>query len=506
MQAATKNGTATPPLEGPANIDAERSVLGSVLLDPGVLPEVMEQLPFGRMFHLPAHQEIWQAIQDIATEGSQPDLTGLAAHLKAAGKLDAVGGYIALAGLEQFVVATSSAGEHARIVRELHEHREIIEACRSGAMSSRRAEHKPRAVAERVCQGLMSAVDAGDDHARYIGMGELMEMGVEDTFAKADLRRRGDVLGVPFGLIDLDRLTGGLQAGELTIIAARPSIGKTALAMHTFRTAIQTIQQTVAFFSLEMGATPIATRIVCAEAGIDADRARKGFLSDVELGLYKQAATRLTAFPGLVRDSSKLSGVDLLMQARLLKARYSDLALIIIDGLWLMDHPQGRGLNYATMVGETSRLVKRAAKETGVPIMLLHQLSRNNEMRAGNRDRRAGRGDRPTLSDLRDSGAIEQDADLVIFIYRERREQQQADGENADDAANDPERNDLDEEPNPYVRGPGRRAGNAQEGDGNPNMIPTELIVAKHRNGPIGTARALFEVSTQRWHDQAGRG
>jgi replicative DNA helicase len=492
MTNSSNNGASTlqsPESVGPSNIDAERSVLGSILLDPGVLPDVMQEITSPEQFSLPAHQFIFVAILALAAEARVPDLTTLSAELRRAGQLDAVGGYMALANLEMCVVATGAAAEHARLVRTAHQHRQILRTCRSAAIEAKQAAREPREIVEAACRDFMGLVESGNGRGRYTAMGELMEVGVEGATMAAHRRRRNEVLGVPWGLRDLDGITGGLQPGELTILAARPSIGKTSLAIHAYRHIIKTLRRPVVFFSLEMGNEPIANRIICSEAGLDSDRIRKGFASDGELARHRSAANSLSQLPGMVRDCSQLSGVDLLMQVRLLKAQIPDLALVVVDGLWLMEHPQGRGLNYATMVGETSRLVKRAAKESGVPILLVHQLSRNNEMRAGNRDRRAGRGDRPTLSDLRDSGAVEQDADLVIFVYRERQ----------DEENNGQCRPEEDDDEGNYRRGPAM----ARPPQEDPARVPTELIVAKHRNGPIGTARVIFETSTQRWLDAA---
>jgi replicative DNA helicase len=488
-------------MAGPFNLAAEQSVLGSILLDPGILPAVMQEIPSPEIFHLSAHATVYAAILALATDSKVPDLTSLAAELRSHGQLDAVGGYMALANLEMAVVSTGAAVDHARLVRTAHQHRQILHACRTAALEARAGARLPREIVEATCREFMSTVEGGDDRGRFVGMGELMEIGTEAAMMAAHRTRNNEVLGVPWGLRDLDRITGGMQPGELTILAARPSIGKTALAIQAYRHIIRTLRRPVAFFSLEMGAEPIATRIVCSEAGLDSDRIRKGWASDHELARFRTAASSLGELPGMVRDCSQLSGVDLLMQVRLLKAQVPHLALVVIDGLWLMEHPLHRGTNFATAVAETSRQVKRAAKENGIPILLLHQLSRNNEMRAGNRDRRAGRGDRPTLSDLRDSGAVEQDADLVIFIYRERREQPPAEEEAAHEQGGQCRPEDFEDEEPDYRRGPVMVRPPGEDG----TRVPTELIVAKHRNGPIGTAHVIFELSTQRWLDAARR-
>jgi replicative DNA helicase len=218
----------------------------------------------------------------------------------------------------------------------------------------------------------------------------------------------------------------------------------------------------------------------------------QGYASDFELGRMRAAASMIAESPGLVSDSPRLSGVQLLLRTKLLQAQRPDLGLIIIDGLWLMEHPHTRGSNRATDVGQTVHLIKAAAKETGVPVLLLHQLNRANEQRASKREVAAGSGGRPILSDLRETGDVEQDADLVIFIHRERRELGAPEGR--DGGGEQGGREDRDDEPGPWARGP--RPGS---GSGPSPLVPTELIVAKNRNGPTGTVRVLFDLVSQRW-------
>lgn len=482
------------PQGGPTNIDAERSVLGSILLDPQILASVDAELPAGaETFSLGAHQQIFAALKAMATDGIEPSIVSVCDHMRKAGTLDSAGGYMAIANLEQFVVATSSAAAHARIVRTCWQYRQIIEAARTAAQSSNSATPPPpEEVIEAACQKFLGLVDANaSNSARFVRMDDLMEDTVLQAQAAAEARRRGEVVGVPTGIADLDKMIGGFRPGTLTVLAARPSIGKTSVAIEVFRHACLRLRMPVAFFSIEMPGLDIGTRIACAEAGVSTDRTMRGFASEYELAKIRAAASDIAESPGLLSDSPRLSGVQLLLRTKLLQAQHPDLGLIIIDGLWLMDHQHQRGSNRAAEVGQTVHLIKAAAKETGVPILLLHQLNRANEQRASKREIASGSGGRPILSDLRETGDVEQDADLVIFLHRERRELGTPDEPRDSEAAGEEPENDLDREPNPYARGPVR--------EGPSPLVSTELIVAKNRNGPTGTVKALFDLVSQRW-------
>lgn len=459
-QARGENGSA-PVRNVPHNIDAERSVLGSIMLDNDQLGNVMHVLT-PQMFYQPSHQLVFEAMLALSADSRPVDLTTLVDRLKRQGDLDKVDGYVYLASLEQFVLATSAARHHAEIVREKAQLRELLDVARRIATKAMDEDLAPEDVARLGHDGLFRAMN-GSRQQRIESNETLGPRTIEHIREAKRRHDAGEIIGTPTGLADLDRLTGGINEGELVYLAARPSIGKTAFGLQIQQNQTTITGAPVPFFSLEMSNLSIYMRALCAHAGIDLRRARTGTLKDWEVEALAKAEAKIRPAPGIYNDCASLSAAQFAVQARILKTRYPDMPGAIIDGLWLMTHPEGERDD--VRIGHTSRLLKQTAKELGIWVLCLHQLNRKAEDRATVEDRKKNASARPTLADLRGTGAAEQDADMVWFIHRERVKEEVEDDEG--------------------FTGTGR-------------AVPTEVIVAKARNGPIGDVTVNYFLRTQK--------
>ena len=436
----------------PHNLDAERAVLGAVLLDNDVLAEVHRFLRIEDFYH-PGHQVIYDSMLALHNESKPVELTMLADLLRREGKLDQVGNYVYLANLEQFVISTSAAVEHARLVQEKSILRRLMSAADTilhESSEERRDVLEQIEIAEKLIFEVSQQTHAG----KFQSIEELMQETIGEIMHLYETRQ--PTSGLPTHFKDLDKLIGGLEPSSLAILAARPSIGKTALALNIVRNVAVVSNKPVAMFSLEMGAEQLNMRLLCSEARVPSHRVRKGQIKEREWETLRETASRMMDLPIYIDDTAALSIMQLRSRARRLKAQRPDLSLIVVDYLQLMQGPErrGRDMNRQQEVSEISRGLKALAKELHVPVLALSQLSRNIESRSG-KEHSA----RPMLSDLRESGAIEQDADIVMFVHRDRVEiQKDEDGHMPDKSL----------------------------------PIPTELIIGKNRNGPIGTVDVLF--------------
>ncbi len=438
----------------PQNLDAERAVIGAMLLANDCIPAVSEILN-GEEFHGAAHRIIYGAIMALFDRDQVVDTTTLVDHLKAKGQLDEVGGVVAIASLETGVMTTGSVEVNARIVREKFTYRRLIRAAQhilEDSLQEKREVGRQIDVAEKAIFDISQETQSGT----YVRIDELMERAIEEI---GRLRsRQEDISGRPTHFIDLDRMLNGLQPSDLLILAARPSVGKTAFALNIALNMAAIDRRPVGIFSLEMGAEQLNMRLLCAYSGVPSHRVRSGRINEKEFLHLRDKATEMQQFPVVIDDTPGLTLMQLRSRARRMAA-LEKIEVLVVDYLQLMSGGGGnRDQNRQQEVAEISRGLKSLARELRVPVIALSQLSRSIEQRSGKKE-----GARPMLSDLRESGAIEQDADVVMFIHRERKEA------------------DPNEDGTPG--GPTR----PQE---------TEIIIGKHRNGPTGTVELLF------WPDQ----
>jgi len=450
----SQNDVSTAEKPIPRNIEAEKSVLAACMLNADILEEIAVKLRPENFFR-PAHRVIFEAIMDLHTRRIPVDQISLADNLNASGQLDAVGGRSYIIELADNTFALTNWSNHADIVKRTSILRDLIYA---STQISALAYNAPDDLDEVV-----------EDAERTLF--EVTEKRVSSTFAKMDtllndafeeitkLAERGShMAGVPTGFNDVDSLFHGLRGGDLVILAARPGVGKTSFALNLAVNAAKA-GTSVAFFSLEMSAGQLVQRILCAEARIGLHKIRGGFINEGDWGAIADASNRLAKLELFIDDSPGLSILEARAKARReLRSVESGKGLIIVDYLQLMQPPQTRrDGNRAVEVGEISRGLKVLAKEMNMPVIALSQLSRAVEMRGKKR---------PQLSDLRESGSIEQDADIVMFIDRSMDEIE-------------------------------------AEQDGRPDLGTADLIVAKHRNGPTRDIKLAFVSEYTRFMDFA---
>lgn len=421
--------------EVPQSMDAERAVLGAMLLNPDATAEVIQVLT-AQDFHRPAHQHVYDAVTGLFAAGRPADPVTVAEELNRHGLLGGVGGPQGLLELEAAAPSAANAGHYARIVEEKSMRRKLIAV---GSDVAGLGYDGPDDIDKAVDQAetLVFAIAERRIRDSMTPMHQLLGPVLDRTEELYD--NKGEITGTPTGFPDLDRLLGGLQPGALTVIGARPSTGKTALALAMAGHASKSTPTVM--FSLEMSHMEITQRMLCSAASVDSRRIRTGQLTDQDWSRISTGVSKLGESQLWVDDNPNLTVTEIRAKARRLRAETGSLGLVIVDYLQLMSgsrRVESRNLE----VSEISRGLKVLARELDCPVVALSQLSRGVESRVDKR---------PTLADLRDSGAVEQDADVVAFIYR--------------DALYDREKVD----------------------DGS-----TELIVAKHRNGPTGVVHLTF--------------
>jgi replicative DNA helicase len=433
----------------PQSIDAEESLLSAILVDNNTLLDVVEILSADD-FYRTAHQKIFAAIIDLFDKGEPVDLVTLANNLKARGQIEAVGGASYLARLVDTVPLAVNAQHYAKIIADKASLRRLIE--------------KTNAIAKR-CYDDRGNVDDIIDFAET-SIFEISERKSSQSFyplsrliisnietLEDNQGNKSLVTGVPMGFGLLDNLTSGLQKSDLIILAARPSMGKTALALNIARNAAVDANIPVAVFSLEMSKEQLSLRMLCAEARLDSSRLRGGFFSMDDWHRLTDAAGILSESPIYIDDTPSISAMEIRAKARRLKMD-KNIGLVIIDYLQLMKSP-GSAERRDLEISEISRSLKALAKELQIPVLAISQLNRMLEQRNDKR---------PRLSDLRESGALEQDADVVAFIYR-------------DEIYNQDENNPL--------------------------KGMAEIILAKQRNGPTGRATLTFLDAYTRFENLA---
>ncbi len=425
----------------PHSIEAESSVLGGLLLDNAAWDGVGDVL-IDTDFYRYEHRLVYAALGKLVNESKPADVITVHEELQRQGKGEEIGGLAYLNSLAQFVPSAGNIRRYAEIVRERSILRQLVSA--SDDIATTAFNPKGRAVATILDEAESKIFKIGEQSSRmkqgFQGMDSLVVQLLDRVQEMAD--NPNDVTGVPTGFYDLDRMTAGLQAGDLVVLAARPSMGKTAFAINMAEHVALNEGLPVAVFSMEMGASQLAVRIVGSIGRIDQSHLRTGRLTDEEWPRLTEAIERLRNVSLHIDETPGLTPVELRANARRLARQCGKLGLIVVDYLQLMTGSSSGDENRATELGEISRGLKALAKELQCPVIALSQLNRSVEQRTDKR---------PMMSDLRESGAIEQDADIIMFIYR-------------DD----------------YYNKDSREPGVA------------EIIIGKQRNGPTGTVKLAF--------------
>jgi replicative DNA helicase len=437
----------------PWSNEAEQAVLGAMLLDNDAALRGLELLDDPH-FYRESHRRVFRAMRRLVERRVNIDHVTLRDELERRGELEAAGGEVYLAELIDAAVTTANLEAHAGIVREKSVLRQLIEG--ATAIVSH-AYQGARPVSELLDEA-ESRIFQISQYRKAEGFSRIKEM-LWPTMERIErLHQQGkQVTGVPSGFKDLDEMTTGLQPSDLVILAARPSMGKTAFCLNLAAHAAAN-GTGVAFFSLEMAKESLVQRLLCAEARVDSQRVRRGTLSDTDFTMLARAAGVLASCPIWIDDTPALTLLEMRSKARRLRME-NEIGLVVVDYLQLMRSP-AYAENRVQEISDISRSLKALARELEVPVLALSQLSRASEQRGGER--------KPILSDLRDSGAIEQDADIVMFIHR------------------------------PEMYEPLDRDGNSNEGK-------AELIVAKHRNGPTGAVDLYFHKHFTRFASLSDR-
>jgi replicative DNA helicase len=422
----------------PHNLEAERSVLGAILVHNDAF-NLAAQIITDKDFFRDAHRRIFDKMIALNERGNAIDFVTLKEELARAGELDDVGGPAYVASLADGVPRATNVEYYARIVKEKATLRNLIYAANKILTNAYEAEQEPDIILDEAESSIFSVAD-DRMKAGFVPMRDL----VKESFPKIEqlFEQKRLVTGTPTGFVDLDEMTRGLQPGDLIIIAARPSMGKTSLVLNISQYVAMQPGMTVGFFSLEMSKESLFLRLLTSEAQIDSHRLMSGAIGQKDYGRISHALESLSAMQLFIDDTSNIGVMEMRAKARRLQAEHG-LNLLVVDYIQLMSG-RGRFENRTLELAAISRSLKGLAKELHVPIVVLSQLSRAAETRSDHR---------PQLSDLRESGALEQDADLVILIYR-------------DDV---------------YNRDPN-----------NPDAGTAELIIAKQRNGPTGTVKTAF--------------
>ena len=431
----------------PQDIAAEQSVLGAMMLSKDAIADVVEVIREGD-FYRPAHQTVYGTVLDLYGRGEPADAVTVAGELTRMGELGRIGGAPYLHTLVSMVPTAANAEYYARIVRERAILRRLVEAGTRIVQMGDAGQGDVDAVVDRA-QAEVYEVTERRSSEDYLPLRDLMEGTLTEIEAIAN--RTGDLVGVPTGFIELDRLTNGLHPGQLVVLAARPAVGKSTLGLDLARAASIRHGLTSCIFSLEMSRNEIVMRLLSAEAQVALHHMRSGHMSDPDWNRLAQKMGAVSEAPLFIDDSPNMTMMEIRAKCRRLKQRH-DLRLVIVDYLQLMS--SGKKVESRQQeVADFSRSLKLLAKELEVPVIAISQLNRGPEQRQDKK---------PMLSDLRESGSIEQDADMVILLHRE----------------------DAYEKESP-------RAGEA------------DFIVAKHRNGPTQTVTVAFQGHYSRFVDMA---
>lgn len=435
----------------PQNIEAEQSVLGAILLDNNALYTAFELITH-EDFYKDSNRKIFIAMTEILEKNEPIDIITLTDHLRNKGNLDAIGGTQYLTSLASMIPTSANVRFHSKIVREKSMVRGLLHSVTDIARNVYETEQDAEELIDYAEKTIF------DLSERRISQSfSVLKDVIKDSFQMIEqlYDKKETVTGVPTGFKALDELTTGLQKSDLIIIGGRPSMGKTAFSLNIAQHVGVNLHESVAVFSLEMSKEQLAFRMLCSEAMVDSNSIRKGFIKKDDWHKLTSAAGRLAEAPIYIDDSSAISVLEMRAKARRLKVEHG-LSLIIVDYLQLM-RGRGKTERREQEISEISRSLKGLAKELRVPVIALSQLNRGVETRTGIK--------KPTLADLRESGAIEQDADVIIFLYRDE----------------------------------------VYNKDSNDNKGKAEIIISKQRNGPTGEITLSFLSHCTRFVDYSDR-
>ncbi|MCF7874744.1 MAG: replicative DNA helicase [Candidatus Omnitrophica bacterium] len=431
----------------PQSIEAEMATLGAMLQNEKVISEIVE-ITDSSLFYKKEHKIIFETILELYDERNKIDILTVSERLRKKNFLNKVGGTTQLTTLADFVPSSANASDYARIVKEKGVLRALIENSSEIISLSYKGEEEVSSLLDKA-ERLIFDISDRRVEGGYVHIKDIIKDGIE--LIESLYHKKSHVTGVPTGFRDLDLKTAGFQKGDLVIVAGRPSMGKSALVTSITGHVAINKKIPVGIFSLEMSKEQLMQRFLCAEAKVEVNRVRTGFLSPSEWPTLTSAAGRLSEAPIYIDDTPALNIFEIRAKARRLKAHH-DIQLILVDYLQLI-RGAGRTESRQQEISNISQGLKALAKELGVPLIAVSQLSRAVESREGHR---------PKLSDLRESGAIEQDADLVVLLFREE-----------------------------YY----------QPNDENKGIA--EAIIAKQRNGPVGTINLAFLKEYMRFADLA---
>uniref|UniRef100_UPI004056691E replicative DNA helicase n=1 Tax=Candidatus Electronema sp. TaxID=2698783 RepID=UPI004056691E len=422
----------------PQNVEAEQALLGTIMIQEQALLKVVELL-VPEDFYRESHRVIFEAMLFLFEQGQPHDLITVSSYLSDQNRLEKAGGSAYITQLTQVIPFVGTLTHHARIIREKAVLRRLIQTSSELAARCYDAQGEIDKLVDQAEQAIFEVAQSRKKQGF-----EPMSRIVPKAFDRITRlsQRREHITGVATGYAELDRMTAGLQPSDLVILAARPSMGKTSLAMNIVEHATVSGKVPTAVFSLEMSAEQLALRLLCSVGKVDAQRVRTGHLLDQDWPKLTRATGMLTESPIFIDDTAGITVLEMRAKARRLKAEH-DLGLVVVDYLQLMQGRSGSE-NRNQEISEISRSLKAMAKELDVPVLALSQLNRSLESRTDKR---------PMMSDLRESGAIEQDADVIMFIYRDE----------------------------VYNKSPE-----------NPNKGLAEVIIGKQRNGPTGTVKLTF--------------
>ncbi|MBN3035093.1 MAG: replicative DNA helicase [Bacteroidales bacterium] len=427
----------------PQAVDLEEAVLGALMLEQNALTAVIDILR-PEVFYKDSHQMIYSAIQRLFNRSQPIDILTVTNELKSSGELEIAGGAYYITQLTNRVASTAHIEYHAKIILQKYLQRELI---RISSDIIRDAFEDTTDVFDLLDKAERELFNVSENNFRrdYDTMQSLVKEAIADIQAARE--QEGKLRGVPSGFTHLDRITAGWQKSDLIILAARPGMGKTAFVLSMARNIAVDFKIPVAFFSLEMSSIQLVTRLISSETHLSADKLKKGSLENYELEQLHAKIGPLIDAPLYIDDTPALSIFELRAKCRRLRSQHK-IGLAVIDYIQLMSTGGENKGNREQEISTISRSLKSLSKELNIPIICLSQLNRSVETRGGSK--------RPILSDLRESGAIEQDADLVLFIYR-------------------PEYYKID-----------------QDEEGNPTKGLAEIIIAKHRNGPLADVKLQF--------------
>ena len=439
----------------PHSVEAEQSVLGGILLDTTAWDKITDILQ-ERDFYRYEHRVIFHHIALLIEHAKPVDVITVAESLESNAELDKAGGLSYLGSLAQNVPSAANIRRYAEIVRERAVMRKLAEVGTEIATSAYNPGGRDAGqLLDEAESRVFEIAEAGERGRQgFVAIPSLLTQVVERIETLYSRDNASDVTGIATGFTDLDSMTSGLQPGDLVIVAGRPSMGKTAFSVNIAEHVALEVNKAVAIFSMEMGGTQLAMRMIGSVGRLNQHTLRTGKLEDDDWSRMTHALGRLNDAPIFIDETAALNSLELRSRARRLHRQNNGLGLIVIDYIQLMSSPSNKGAeNRATEISEISRSLKSLAKELQVPVIALSQLNRSLEQRPNKR---------PIMSDLRESGAIEQDADLILFIYRDE-------VYNAD----------------------------------SPDKGKAEIIIAKQRNGPIGKVELTFRGEYTRFENYA---